>query len=188
MTRFDVYTPITAPAGSQQMLSEVQQAFGFLPNLYGVIAESPTALKAAISMGDAYRTGSLSAAEQQVVLLAVSVENRCEFCTAAHSFTARHIGKLPDADVQALRQGRNPADSRLATLAHFTRLVVSRRGWVPEAELEAFLAVGYTRAQVIEVILGVAMKTLHNYIDHLAHTPLNPQFQPERWSPEQVAA
>ena len=188
MTQFKVYTPETAPAGSQQMLVQVQKAFGFLPNLYGVTAESPSVLKATIAMGDAYRNGTLSPAEQQVVLLTVSVENRCEFCAAAHSFTARHLGKLPDDAVDALRRGRALADARLDALARFTRLVVRRRGRLDDPEVDAFLAAGYSRAQIIEVLLGVAVKTLNNYLDHFAHTPLNPEFQPERWSPEQAAA
>jgi alkylhydroperoxidase family enzyme len=101
---------------------------------------------------------------------------------------ARHVIKLPDAEVDALRQGRGLADARSDAIARFTRLVVRRRGRLEDSEVDAFLAAGFSRAQLIEVILGVAMKTLHNYIDHVAHAPLNPQFESERWSPKQAAA
>jgi alkylhydroperoxidase family enzyme len=70
----------------------------------------------------------------------------------------------------------------------FTRKVVEQRGVLADAEVSAFLDAGYTRAQVIEVLLGVGMKTFNNYVDHIAHTPLNDQFKAEAWQPKRDVA
>jgi alkylhydroperoxidase family enzyme len=57
------------------------------------------------------------------------------------------------------------------------------RGWVEETDIERFIAAGFTRAQVLEVILGVAMKTISNYSNHIAETPLDEAFAGAAWKP-----
>ncbi|MGZ8908013.1 MAG: hypothetical protein ACXW1U_20100 [Methylobacter sp.] len=47
--------------------------------------------------------------------------------------------------------------------------------------LDNFLAAGYSQAQVLDVVLGVTMKTLSNYTNHLIDTPLDTAFQAEAW-------
>ena len=51
--------------------------------------------------------------------------------------------------------------------------MVAARGWVTKDEISTFLAFGYTKQQVFEVILGIAMKVIHNYTNHIAETPLD---------------
>jgi hypothetical protein len=65
---------------------------------------------------------------------------------------------------------------------------VIQRGFVAPADLAAFLNAGYTKAQVIEVLLGVGMKTFNNYVDHIARVPLNDQFKAEAWQPKRKVA
>ena len=78
--------------------------------------------------------------------------------------------------------------TQLDALVTFTRLVVEQRGFLAETDVASFLEAGYTKAQIIEVLLGVGMKTFNNYVDHIAHTPLNDQFKAERWEPKRKAA
>ncbi len=59
--------------------------------------------------------------------------------------------------------------------------MVERRGWPSEAAIEAFFAAGYGRQQVLEVILGVTIKTHSNYVNHQAETPLDQAFQSGKW-------
>ena len=98
-----------------------------------------------------------------------------------YSFVPNLFGALAEAPA-ALRNKTVIADARLQALAEFTRAVVATRGEVGSKEMESFLAAGYDRQQVLEVILGVAMKTLSNYANNLMHTPLDAPFQPETWS------
>lgn len=116
----------SAPAASKPLLEDVQKSLGFIPNLYGHLAESPAALKAYLTLSDIFDQSSLSPAERQIVLLAASVENRCEFCVAAHSFIAKNVVKVAPDVVAALRDARPLADARLQALAEFTRTVRAR--------------------------------------------------------------
>jgi uncharacterized peroxidase-related enzyme len=179
MTSFSLHTIESAPAGSKPLLQVIQRKYGFIPNLLTELAESPAALKAAMALDETYGTSSLTPVEQQGVLLAVSVENRCDFCTSVHSFIARNVARMDPADVDALLAGGTPPTPRLNVLAKLTRELVARRGWLGESEVDAFLAHGFTKAQLLEVVLGITYKTLSNYSSHILHTPINEQFKRE---------
>ncbi|MGH9341577.1 MAG: carboxymuconolactone decarboxylase family protein [Acidobacteriota bacterium] len=181
MSDFKIHTLESAPKGSFEILSKAKEKYGFLPNLLGVLAESPSALKAYFTLGGLLEQTSFTPGEQQVILLAVSLENRCEYCVAAHSTVAK-MQQVPPGVVEALRNDGSVADPRLRALSQFTRTLVRNRGWVSKEEIEDFLSAGFTRAQVLEVILAVAMKTLSNYTNHLAETPLDAPFEGAAWS------
>ena len=122
------------------------------------------------------------AVAQQVVLVAASMANGCHYCVAAHTAGLKMAG-LADDQIGALRSESPLADPKLEALRVFTSAVVQHRGHVSDADLQTFLAAGYERAQVFEVLLGVAMKTLSNYSNHIADTPLDTQLQPFAWEP-----
>lgn len=188
MSTFTLYTPESAPEGARETLAKVQKNYGFMPNLLAGLAEAPAALHGYIALSDQFGKTSLSAAEQQVVLLATSVFNECQFCVAAHSYLARNVAKLDEASITALRSGGDLPDARLNALTQFARAVVGKRGWVNGPALDAFLAAGFSRAHVLEVILGVTTKTLSNYANHVLETPTNPQFAADAWQPNGKAA
>ena len=120
--------------------------------------------------------------EQQVIFIAVSAENGCEYCVAAHSFLSRNMTKVPADIIKALRNGQPLADPKLNALAAYARTVVRKRGWVNDStELKNFFNAGYTPQHALDVILGVAMKTLSNYANHLTGTPLDNAFAAEIW-------
>lgn len=188
MTAFSIHTAETAPAASRPLLQGIQQAYGFIPNLFAVFAESPAALEGALAMARAFSQSTLTPVEQQLVALAVSEANDCEFCMAAHSTIAKRVAKADPALVAAARARKPLADAKLEALVTFTRNVVEQRGFVASADVAAFLDAGYTRAQLLEVLLGVGMKTFNNYVDHIAHVPLNDQFKAEAWQPKRKVA
>jgi uncharacterized peroxidase-related enzyme len=188
MTKFTVHTTDTAPDRSRPLLEGIKKAFGFVPNLYAVFAESPAALQGALAMAEAFSASTLSPAEQQLVALAVSEANDCQFCVAAHSTIAKRIAKADPALVAATLARKPLSDPRLDALVTFTRRMVEQRGFVGDIDVAAFLEAGYSKAQVIEVLLGVGMKTFNNYVDHIAHVPLNDQFKAEAWQPKRNVA
>lgn len=186
MTAFVVHSHDTAPDDSRFLLAGAQAKFGFVPNLIGMLADSPAAAAGYLGIGDQFDKSSFSAAERQVVLLSASFENTCDYCMAAHSIVAGMSGVSAEV-IAALRKGTALPDARLDALARFTRAVVGQRGRVSDAQLEDFLAAGFSRKQVLEVVLGVAMKTLSNYANHIARTPLDAAFASARWEPEKAA-
>ena len=178
---YRVHTIDTAPAAAKEILSGAKQSLGFVPNLYAVMAEAPALLKAYTTLSRILDETSFSATERQVVLLAASYVNNCEYCVAAHSAIAG-MQKVPNDVVKAIRDGQPISDKKLEALRRFTAAVVTLRGWPSEADTQAFLAAGYGPAQILEVVLGVGMKTLSNYANHIAGTPLDQAFAPVAWS------
>jgi len=86
-------------------------------------------------------------------------------------------GMSPE-DIEALRNGTY-FEPKLQALHHFTGRMVQARGWVEDHE-ESFMAAGYGKQQVLEVILG--MLVIHNYTNHIAKTPLDDVFRADVWS------
>ncbi len=182
MLHFQLVNAETAPEASVETIKAVNAAYGFLPNLIGTLGNSPAAVKAYASVSAAFEGSSLSPVEQQVVLLTTSVENQCHYCVAAHTAVAKMVG-APDEVAAALRAGETLADSRLEALRALTLSVVRNRGWVSETEIADFLAAGFAKEQVLDVVTGVTQKTLSNYANHLADTPLDENFAPFAWTP-----
>lgn len=188
MMNFTTHTPDKAPEASRPLLEEAKKSLGFVPNLFAGLAESPTSLQAYTTLSDLFSRSRLSPVEQQVVALAASIENECEYCVSVHSVIAKDTAKVPAAIIEALRTGGRLPDAKLDVLANFTRIVVRKRGWVDEATVKAFLAAGYDRAQLLDVILGVSMKTLSNYANHIMRPTLDKQFESGRWTRTRKAA
>ena len=171
MTPFQVHTIETAPEASRPLLEATRKAWGFVPALQGTLAESPVALEAYTTLFDLVGQSTLTAAEQQVAFLAVSVLHGCEYCVAGHTYLARSVG-LPEAALQAIRERQPIVDSaRMQALRLFCEAVVRDRGLAGDAAVDAFIAAGFTRRNVLEVVTVIATKTISNYTNHLTHTP-----------------
>jgi uncharacterized peroxidase-related enzyme len=182
MSELTLHTVETAPEGARQTLRTIESSYGFVPNLMAVLAESPVALGAYTNLSQLFESSSLTPTEQQVVLLTVSFENGCDYCMAAHS-TIAAMQRVSDEVVSALRNGETLPDARLEALAALTRQMVRERGWPERRTLDTFFTAGFERAQLLEVVVGVAMKTISNYTNHLATTPVDEAFAATRWTP-----
>ena len=174
MTDFPAHTLDSAPEDSKEALEGIEKAFGFVPNMLAVMAESPALLASYLTIGNIFGESGLSPLEQQVVLLAVSHTNACNYCVAAHSAIASNQ-QVPADVIEALRAGTAIADPKLEALRRFTVAVVGKAGWVEE-DLGAFLGAGYEKSHVLDVLVGVGMKTMSNYTNHIAHTEIDEQF------------
>ncbi|WP_028207212.1 carboxymuconolactone decarboxylase family protein [Paraburkholderia nodosa] len=185
MNTFNAYTIDTAPAGSKPQLEATIAAFGFVPNLQSFMAESPELLAGYSALWDLFAKSALTPHEQQVVYLTSNFENDCHYCMAGHSTLAKMI-KMDLAVIDALRAGTELPDAKLEALHRFTTVVVRERGFVTDADVDAFLAAGYTRRNVFEVILGVATKVMSNYTNHIVHTPYDAFMKGNEWTRPQT--
>lgn len=174
MSIFSAHTIDTTSPEAQKLLQGIQSAYGFIPNLFSYMAEAPVTIEAYISLNQLIAKSSLTPAQAQTALLTVSVENNCDFCTVAH----RAIGKKSGANPQtfdALINKTEITDLKDRALAKLTQTIVQQRGWVSDEKLQEFLDAGFTKQQVLEVILIVTIKTLSNYINHLTKPEANPE-------------
>lgn len=175
MTEFALHSAETAPEAARPILNSVQKGYGFVPNLMRVMADSPETLEAYTTLMSLFERTSFDKVEKEVILLAVSQENACHYCLAAHSTVAAMKGVSQDV-IDAIRGDKPLPDSRLDTIVSLVRSIVGSRGW-PDAQLvKRFHDHGYTNQQYLEIVLAVSMKTLSNYVNHAADTPLDQAF------------
>lgn len=177
---FVLHTADTAPAESKPLLATVAKRFGFLPNVYAHLAEAPATLEALLQLSAIFTRTSLTERQRHLLLLTTSVENRCSFCVAAHTRGAAVGGVQQDA-IASIRSGELPEHPEDAALVSFVRAVTRSRGFVSESELYAFFSRGFTSRNALEVVLGVTLKILTNYANHMTHTDLNVELSEYRW-------
>jgi uncharacterized peroxidase-related enzyme len=169
----------TAPAEFRPTLEKIQKRFGLIPNLHATFANSSTVLRGYLAVDAVWEKETLSPVERDLVLLAASVVNNCEYCTAAHSTTLKAFLRAPAEIVAAVRKGKSLSDAKLDALVKYTKEIVEKRGYVSQYTLNRFLAAGYTAPQAMEVLIGVALKTVSNYLDHISPAPLDDAFKAE---------
>ncbi|VAV88378.1 hypothetical protein MNBD_ALPHA06-1486 [hydrothermal vent metagenome] len=182
MTEFQIHDVTTAPEKAKPLLEKSAKAFGQIPNLMGVMAESPAVLKGYMDLSETLVGSTLQPHERHAVMLVVSVENRCKYCVAAHTGLARGAGLAADIII-GIREDDDVDDEKLETLCVFTQKMVTNRGNVSQKDVTDFLDAGYTRANLLEVAAHIALKTLSNYVNHLAQTPVDASFAINKWTP-----
>jgi uncharacterized peroxidase-related enzyme len=178
-TLFEPVTIATAPDAAKPVLETIAKSFGFIPNLMAVFANNPVVLKGYLALDEKFEAGSFTARERQIILLAASVENRCNYCTAAHSTIAKGGLRTPAEVIAAIRNNTPVPDRKVDALVNLVKELVRERGHVADQTIQDFFDAGYSKPQLMEVLLGIALKTISNYLDHISPAPLDPAFVAE---------
>jgi uncharacterized peroxidase-related enzyme len=168
-------TPATiadAPPASRPMLEAVQKQFGTVPNLFRLVANSPAALESYLGLNSALAKGSLTAPTRERIALAVAQVNGCTYCLSAHTYLGAHLAKLGAEEIAANRDGRS-TDPKADAAVRFAVAVVHAHGHVSDEDLNAVKRAGYDDAQVIEIVLHVALNTWTNYVNEVAKTEVD---------------
>lgn len=181
MSDFKIHTIESAPQESKAILEAGKQQMGVVPNLFGVMAESPSILKAYTQLHEQFTNTSFNVEELTVVWQTINAEHECHYCVPAHTAIA-HSMEVDAALTEALRNGEAMPTEKLQALHNFTLSIVRHRGNVPANELQAFFDAGYAQQQVLEIILGLSQKVISNYVNHVAKTPVDPMFESFSWS------
>ena len=180
MKLFTIHTAQETAEPVASILRDTKKSLGFVPNLFGVLAESAPTLAAFAALNAQFAQSSFSPAERELIALTVSTENQCGYCVAGHAAFAAMQG-VDEGIVQAVRDGKPILDQRLETLRRFTRALVRERGMVSKTEIEGFLDAGYTQQQFLEVILGICVKVMSNLTNNAIGIPLDDAFAPYQW-------
>ncbi|MGH6923939.1 MAG: carboxymuconolactone decarboxylase family protein [Propylenella sp.] len=173
MTR--IPTPATieaAPAVSQLMLHAVKKQLGAVPNLFRTVANSPAALQGYVGLMEALGKGALPAPTRARIALAVAGINGCSYCLSAHTYLGKILAKLDDAEMAANRDGGSN-DPKADAAVRFAVKVTRERGHVSDDDIRAVRLAGYDDAQVIEIVLHVALNTWTNYVNTVAATEID---------------
>lgn len=174
-------TPATidaAPAAAHTSLKAVEKQLGLVPNMFRLVANSPAALTGYLQLSVASAQSGLDTATRERIALAVAELNGCGYCLAAHSFLGRKVAKLDDAEITANRNGASN-DPKADAAVRFAAAVVRQRGQVSNDQVQAVLSAGYSEAQVLDILLAIALNTFTNYVNEVAKTEVDfPAVQP----------
>jgi len=172
MTEYTYHSLETVADSGKEIYQGVEKAYGFMPNLFKYMIEAPTTVEAYIKLNELIGKGSFTAGQAQLALLAISIENDCEFCTVAHHAMANKVGSN-SGSVKALLAGTEIEDPQDRILVETAQKMVQKRGWLSDDDQDAFFAAGFTRAQIFELVLINSVKTLSNYSNHLTKPVAN---------------
>ncbi len=162
----------TSPEAAQPLLQAVKKQLGMVPNLFRVVGNSPAALEGYLGLNGALAKGSLEAPTRERVALAVAEVNGCDYCLSAHSYLGKNLSKLSDAEIAANRSGGS-TDPKADAAVQFAVKLVEARGHVSDADIQAVKRAGYSDAQIVEIVLHVALNTLTNYVNVVAETEID---------------
>jgi len=170
----------SAPEASKPLLETSLKTFGRLPGLHKVLAESPQAYEGYQLLHKLFTETNFDAEELTVVWQSINVEHACHYCVPAHTGIAKMM-KVSDEISNALRNETPLPTAKLEALRTFTVQMVRARGNVSQEQMKTFFDAGFDHRTVLDVILGLAQKTMSNYINHVAETPVDEVFQPLTW-------
>ncbi|GAC1340695.1 MAG: carboxymuconolactone decarboxylase family protein [Acetobacteraceae bacterium] len=168
-------TPATiadAPEKARGMLEAVNKQLGVLPNMFRLIATSPQALEGYLGLSGALGKGELTAATRERIALAVAEVNGCNYCLSAHTYLGKNLARLDDLEITANRGGGSN-DPKADAAVRFAAKMAHARGHLAESDLAAVRTAGYTDAQLIEIVLHVALNTWTNYFNEVFATDID---------------
>ena len=161
-----------SPAAAQPPLQAVKKQLGVVPNLFRLLGTSPAALEGYLGLNSALGKGALDAPTRERIALAVAEVNGCDYCLSAHSYLGKNLAKLSEMEIAANRRGTS-TDPKADAAVRFAVGLVNSRGHATDADLTAVRQAGYSDAEIIEIVLHVALNTLTNYINEVAETEID---------------
>ena len=177
---YPTHTIASAPENSKPALEQLLKAFGVVPNIAGAIANSTKLINSLVGVFQQVHSSSLTEPEIQIVLLTDAVVNACTYAVAFHTGLALQQGISPE-ETDAIRGHRAPKDKRFAALSSLAKALIEKRGHAGEQELDSFIAAGFTKEQILEVVAIVAASTITNYAGTITNPTLEDAFRQYAW-------
>ena len=171
MQRLNSVNPQVAQGRPRELLDTVQQAFGMIPNVAKVMANSPAVLESFLAFSTAMGAVKIGGKLHNQVKLATSETNSCDYCTSILSAVAPAAG-LSAADILTGRTGNSTDHRTMAALA-CAHDVLESRVKVSNQQLAAVLDAGLGDAEIVEIVASVVLGCFTNFLNNLAQTELD---------------
>jgi uncharacterized peroxidase-related enzyme len=171
MSRIAVPSLDDAPEASKPTLDAVHKQLGVVPNLFRLIANSPTALTGFASFQGAL-SKALDPKTRERIALAVAQVNGCSYCLSAHTYLGLNVAKISPEEIALNRKGGSH-DAKANAAVQFAAKVARERGHVSDADVAAVRSAGFTDGQVVEIVAIVAENTFTNYLNEVAKTDVD---------------
>jgi alkylhydroperoxidase family enzyme len=168
-SRFDIHDELTAPEGSIPILKGVSTAGGSVSKLIGVLANSPSALRAFIRMRSELRAGVLTERTRLRIALAVAERRNDDYGVAQHAGLARRAGLGLDEISRA--RSFSSAEPREEALLAFLAATVETDGRPDKHLQEEAREVGWSDEEIIEALAHLALNEFQSLVASAAELP-----------------
>ena len=169
--RVALVTPGETSGERQQLLGQIQQAFGATPNMFKAVANSTAALKSMWGAFGALGGGVIPAKLGEQIAVAIADRNSCDYCLAAHTALGRKAGA--SAEEMAAAQAGQSADGKTAAALRFALAVVNNRAQISDADVADLRAAGYGDGEIVEILAHVALNLFTNYVNVAFQVPVD---------------
>jgi uncharacterized peroxidase-related enzyme len=180
ISAFPVPDLATLPEDIRDRIAAVQQKSGFVPNIFLALAWRPEEFRAFMAYHDALmnKREGLTAAEREMIVVAVSIANQCQYCVVAHGAILRVRAKDPaisELVAANWRKARLPARQR--AMLEYATTVAQASHLVNEADRAAVLAAGFTQDELWDIGAIAAFFSMSNRLANAMDLQPNPDFQ-----------
>jgi uncharacterized peroxidase-related enzyme len=167
------------PDDIRTRLLAVQEKSGFIPNVFLALAYRPDEFRAFFAYHDALmeKDGGLTKAEREMIVVATSAANNCEYCVIAHGAILRIRAKNPlIADQIAINYRKADITPRQRTMLDFALKVALEGHAISESDFATLAGHGFSDDDIWDIGAIAALFALSNRMAHLAGMRANPEF------------
>lgn len=181
ISRFPLIEDLASlPDDVRERILAVQEKAGFVPNVFLMLAHRPDEFRAFFSYHDALmerESDSLTKAEKEMIVVAVSADHGCLYCVVAHGAILRILAKDPlIADQVAVNYRTAPISERQRAMLDFALHLAAQRGVLDDAGQAHLEAFGFTLGDIWDIGAIAALFGLSNRLVSMARTPPNDEF------------
>ena len=179
ISRFPVPSMEQVPEDLRDRMIEIQEKTGFVPNVFLTLAHRPEELRAFMAYHDALMEGGsgLSKAEREMIVVATSAVNDCQYCVVAHGAILRIRSKNPLlSDQIAINYRKADLTQREEAMLEFALKVASSSGEVSDADIAKVRAQGFSMEDVWDIGAITAFFALSNRMANLTSMRPNDEF------------
>jgi uncharacterized peroxidase-related enzyme len=156
---------------SKRLLGNVKKAFGNIPNVFKMMANSSAVLDAYLKFSGALKSSKLDAKSAEQIAVFTANKNDCEYCLAVHSYILGEMG-ANNQELISTREGisSNPKNQALLT---FVDSVLAKVGKVSDEDLNAIRAAGFCDEEILEIVANISLNIFTNSLNNLAEPKLD---------------
>ncbi|RQZ19323.1 alkylhydroperoxidase [Burkholderia sp. Bp9031] len=179
VSRFPVPALDDLPDDIRERIAAVQEKSGFIPNVFLTLAHRPDEFRAFMAYHDALmdKPGNLTKAEREMIVVATSAVNQCQYCVIAHGAILRIRAKDPlIADQVATNYRKADITVRQKAMLDFAMKVSQTAHQVGEADFDTLKSHGFTEEDVWDIAAIAAFFGMSNRIANVTNMRPNAEF------------
>jgi 4-carboxymuconolactone decarboxylase len=179
VSRFPVPDLAGLPGDIRSRILAVQEKSGFIPNVFLVLARRPDEFRAFFAYHDALmeKPGNLTKAEREMIVVATSNLNQCQYCVVAHGAILRIRAKDPlIADQVAVNYRKADITDRQKAMLDFAVRVSTEAYKVSESDFAALKSHGFTEDDIWDIAAITAFFGLSNRLANVTSMRPNAEF------------